>query len=72
MKLQKDVKTLTDLVLMKEIRDNSAAMQMHKNNLTVLQAEADRRIAAEDAKEGQPAGDATKVATGGEGSAMPI
>ena len=47
-KMMKDISTLSDLVILKEIRENSMILQAAQNNLKILQAEADRRIAAGD------------------------
>jgi hypothetical protein len=50
-KIQKDLATLSDLVLVREIRDYSQAVQTSQGLLRAMQAEMDKRIAAADAKE---------------------
>jgi hypothetical protein len=47
-KVAKDVKTLTDLVLMKEIRDTNQAIQHYQQKMGVLTSEMNRRIEAGD------------------------
>lgn len=45
-KVQKDLKTLTDIVLMQEMKDTSIALQICQQKLKLIQDEMNERIEA--------------------------